>query len=65
MIKRILKVIVWALCFPLLFPTVILSPLLGIYLLFRFIITGKDDVDIFFKPMEWVINLPYNITRKW
>lgn len=65
MIKRILKIIAWGLSFPLIIPAVLCIPLIAIYALAKYIITGVQDQDIFFAPMEWVINLPYNITEKW
>ena len=65
MTKRILKIIVWILCFPLLFPAIFCIPIIAIYAVSKYIFTGKEDQDIFFAPMEWVINLPYNITEKW
>jgi len=64
MIKRILKVIVWTLCLPLLFIVALCMPLLVIYALAKYVITGVEDMDIFFAPIGWVINLPDNITEK-
>lgn len=65
MIKRIFKIIVWLICFTLLFPAVFCMPIIAIYTLAKYIITGKEEQDIFFAPMEWVMNLPYNLTEKW
>ena len=66
MIKRILKIIIWLLCFPAIFPAVIIGiPICAFIEVVIYIKTGKDsDLDIIFAPMEWAINLPYKFTDR-
>jgi hypothetical protein len=66
MIKRILKIIIWLICFPLIFPAVIIGlPFCALIEFVIYIITGKDnEFDIAFAPILWAISLPYKLTDR-
>ncbi len=65
MIKRIIKVAIWAICYPLIFVAVLSMPITAMYSLIRYIVTGSGNEDVIFLPMDWAIDLPYNIIDKW
>jgi hypothetical protein len=66
MIKRILKIIIWLICFPMIFPAVFIGlPIGALVEVVIYIATGKDsELDIVFAPMDWAINLPYKFTDR-
>jgi len=66
MIKRILKVIIWLVCFPIIFPAIIIGlPIGALIEVGIYIVTGEDNgLDIVFAPIEWAINLPYEFTDR-
>ena len=65
MIKRILKVLIVLVCFPVLFLVVIVLPLIMVIAVVKYIVKGGEvDFDMIFKPMEWAINLPYYFTDR-
>jgi hypothetical protein len=62
--RRILFVVVYALCFPILMLSVFTIAITGIIALAIYIFNGdKDDtlVDFVQKPIAWAIDLPYKI----
>ena len=68
MVRRIISVIVFALCFPLIFPAAFFTALvMPIIALVIYIAKGdKDDtlIDFILAPFVWTINLPYKIMGK-
>ena len=62
MFIRILKLITFVLSVLMIFPyAVIIVPILGLYVAVRYILTGISDLDIIYKPMYFLIDLPYKI----
>lgn len=55
MIKRILKVIMFAICFLLLGLACITIPIMSIYVLIRYILTGKVNEDYITVATDWVM----------
>ena len=66
-LKRISKVLIVLICYPLLFPAVFIGlPIAAFIELGLYIIKGVEfDGDITFMPMEWTIELPYYFTDKY
>ena len=64
MLKRIINVLIWVLCCPLLFFSILGIAFISIYILFIYIVSGKEvDIEKVFIPMDFVIELPYKIIK--
>jgi hypothetical protein len=59
--RRLLFVIVYCLTLPLLILGVFLLILIGLYQILSWLFTGCADEDALFKPLEFIVNLPYKI----
>ncbi len=64
--KRIFKVLIALICFPLIFPAVLIGlPIAAFIELGLYIVKGVEfNGDITFMPMEWVAELPCKITDR-
>lgn len=65
MLKRILRVIVFALFVIPVFLSFVTVPFMALYVLVKYIITGDEDEDAYFSVVEWVLAKPYRITDEW
>lgn len=57
MIKRILKVIMFMFCFVLMGLACLTVPVMSIYVLIRYILTGKVNEDFIFIAIDLVLNM--------
>jgi hypothetical protein len=58
MIKRILKIIAWLICYFLLIPAILSIPIITIYIILKYIFKAEDmDYDLVWIPWEWVEDL--------
>lgn len=55
MIRRIYNVFVLLICITLLIPSILTIPLLSLFYLFRYIITGEEDAEVIFIVMDYII----------
>lgn len=60
MIKRILKIIMFIICFVLIGLAVFTIPVISIYVLIMYIFTGKENEDLIFIAVDRVMNIDIN-----
>jgi hypothetical protein len=60
MIKRILKVIMFAICFLLLGLACLTVPIRAVYVLIKYVITGKEDIEFITIAVDRVLNININ-----
>jgi hypothetical protein len=58
MIKRILKVIMFMICFLLLGLACFTIPITTAYVIIKYILTGKADTDYITVAIDWVMYVP-------